>query len=178
MGGSIVSKAITTAVNPATDQAGGTPPKVGKSKFDKVRASLQDSQAAEVKMPPEVQQVPQEKAKLLQAELSNRLKNTSAQHVFAADIKRVSGSLQQLTHRVSALPKTPALDPLRQRLASLDAQYQATGRLVSSVSGSSSPADLMKIQMQMYQLTENLELASKVVDQVTSGVKSVLQTQV
>jgi hypothetical protein len=36
---------------------------------------------------------------------------------------------------------------------------------------------MMKVQMQMYQLTENLELMSKVVDQVTSGVKSILQTQ-
>jgi hypothetical protein len=36
----------------------------------------------------------------------------------------------------------------------------------------------MKVQMQMYQLTENLELMSKVVEQVTSGVKSILQTQV
>jgi hypothetical protein len=35
----------------------------------------------------------------------------------------------------------------------------------------------MKIQMQMYQLGENLELMSKVVEQVTSGVKSILQTQ-
>jgi len=31
--------------------------------------------------------------------------------------------------------------------------------------------------LQMYQLSENLELMSKVVEQVTSGVKSILQTQ-
>jgi hypothetical protein len=32
--------------------------------------------------------------------------------------------------------------------------------------------------MQMYQLTQNIELLSKVVEQVSSGVKTVLQTQV
>ena len=49
---------------------------------------------------------------------------------------------------------------------------------MNSVKSSESPGDLMKVQMQMYQLTENLEMMSKVVEQVSSGVKSVLQTQV
>jgi len=49
--------------------------------------------------------------------------------------------------------------------------------LLDSLKNTQNPQDLMKIQMQMYQLGENLELMSKVVEQVTSGVKSILQTQ-
>ena len=60
----------------------------------------------------------------------------------------------------------------------MDSQFQSAGQMVNSLRGTESPGDLMKIQMQMYQLTENLELTSKVVEQVTSGVKSILQTQV
>ena len=176
MGGPVVSKVVTTVVKPA-EQTGTGAAKVGESRFDKVRAGLQNPQA-EVKVPPEVRQVSGEQRKILQAELSNRLKTASGPQVFAAHMKQATDSLQHLTNRINALPKTPSFEPVRKRLASIDAQYQSAGRLVNSVTGTSSPAELMKIQMQMYQLTENLELASKVVDQVTSGVKSILQTQI
>jgi hypothetical protein len=49
---------------------------------------------------------------------------------------------------------------------------------MNSARSAENPGDLMKLQMQMYQLTENLELMSKVVEQVTSGMKTLLQTQV
>lgn len=174
----VVSKAITTPASATTDQGAANPVKVGESKFDKVRASLQQSQATNVSLPPEVKQVSPEQKQILQADLNHRLKTTSSPQIFSADMKNAGNSLQQLTLRVNALPKTSAFDPVRQRLASIDSQFQATGRLVNSVKGTESPAQLMKIQMQMYQLSENLELTSKVVDQVTSGVKSILQTQI
>lgn len=173
----VVSKAITTPASAGTDQGAASPVKVGDSKFDKVRASLQQSQATNVNLP-EVKQVSPEQKQILQADLNNRLKTTSSQQIFSADMKNASNSFQHLALRVNALPKTSAFDPLRQRLASIDSQFQTTGRLVNSVKGTESPAELMKIQMQMYQLSENLELTSKVVDQVTSGVKSILQTQI
>lgn len=173
----VVSKAITTPASAGTDQGAASAVKVGDSKFDKVRASLQQSQATKVNLP-EVKQVSPEQKQILQADLNNRLKTTSSQQLFSADMKNASNSFQQLALRVNALPKTSAFDPLRQRLASIDSQFQTTGRLVNSVKGTESPAELMKIQMQMYQLSENLELTSKVVDQVTSGVKSILQTQI
>src|SRR5215472_14731483 len=65
MGGPVVNKVVTTPVKPSAEQTGTAPAKVGESKFDKVRASLQDSQASEVKMPPEVRQVSTEQRKML-----------------------------------------------------------------------------------------------------------------
>ena len=40
------------------------------------------------------------------------------------------------------------------------------------------PKSLLNVQVQFYQVAENMELLSKVVDQVSSGAKTVMQTQV
>jgi hypothetical protein len=116
---------------------------------------------------------------VLEADLTKRLGQpgaNSVQKTFAVDMKRAKLQVDQLTTRVNALPKTPAFEPLRQRLTSIDSQFQSAGKLVHSLKGTESPSELMKVQVQMYQLTENLELMSKVVEQATSGVKSLLQT--
>jgi hypothetical protein len=177
----VVSKTAVKPLDSATDQGAAGPSKVGESKFDKVRTRLQEEQAGQVQIPPEVKQVSLEQKKILEADLSKRLQQTkpaSAHELFSVDMKRAKEGVEQLTNRVNALPKTPAFDPLRKRLASIDSQYQSAGRLVNSVQGTESPAELMKVQMKVYQLTENLELMSKVVEQVTSGMKTLLQTQV
>ena len=178
----IAKSAAGKAVNPAVDQEKAAVPKTEESKFDKVRASLQEKQAAgQVDIPPEVKQVSAQQKKTLQADLSRRLKqtgNVSAQELFANDLKNAKHSVHELTARVNALPKASAFDPLRNRLVSIDQQFRSTDQLMNSVKGSQNPEDFLKVQMRMYQLTENLEMMSKVVEQLTSGVKSVLQTQV
>jgi hypothetical protein len=177
----IVSKAAVKPLDSATEQGASGASKTGESKFDKVRARLLEKQAEEVPIPPEVKQVSLQQQKVLEAHLSKRLERkaaTSAHEFFAIDMKRAKAGVGHLTNRVNALPKTPAFEPFRKRLASIDQQYQSAGNLINSVGGTQNPGDLMKVQMQMYQLTENLELMSKVVEQVTSGVKSILQTQV
>src|ERR1700693_803283 len=110
-------------------------------------------------MPPEVKQVSMEQKKVLQADLAKRLEKPGAKphDVFSVDMKQAKGKIDQLTNRVNALPKTPALAPIRTRLTSIDSQFRSAGQLLNSVKGTDSPQDLMKIQMQMYQLTENLE---------------------
>lgn len=176
----IVSKVPAKSVNNLGDEGGAPGIKTGESKFDKVRARLQEEQAGSVQMPPEVKQVSPEQTKVLQAQLDHRVqraKSTSAPELYGADLKQAKARLDTLTSRVNALPKTPALDPLRQRLTSVDNQFQSAGKLIDSLNGPQSPTDLMKVQLQMYQMTENLELMSKVVEQVSSGVKSILQTQ-
>jgi len=176
----IVTKAVKS-LDSASDQGAASPAKTGESKFDKVRSQLLDAQAERTEIPPEVKQVSTEQQKALQVDLAQRVEKmgtTSPTDLFAANITQAKDGVQRLTSRVNALPKTPAFEPIRQRLASIDAQYQQAGQLVGSLDGQQSTADLMKIQLQMYQLTENLELMSKVVEQVSSGVKSVLQTQV
>jgi|KBSMisStaDraftv2_1062788.scaffolds.fasta_scaffold147875_4 hypothetical protein len=177
----IASKAVAKPLNSVAEQAGTENAKQGESKFDRVRSRLLDQQAANVQMPKEAGPASIEQQKVLKAELTNRLEkggNQAATDMFTSRIRAAKSNITQLTKRVNALPKTPAFDPVRQRLASVDSQFQSAGQMVQGLRGTESPGDLMKIQMQMYQLTENLEIVSKVVEQVTSGVKSILQTQV
>jgi hypothetical protein len=176
----IISKAAVKPFDSVAGQGEGAAQKTGESKFDQVRARLQDQQAQQVEMPPEVKQVSFEQHKVLEANLTKRLSQgdaTSPQKIFAPDMKQAKIQANQLTTRVNALPKTPAFEPFRQRLSSIDSQLQTADKLVDSLKGTESPGELMKVQVQMYQLTENLELMSKVVEQVSSGMKSVLQTQ-
>ncbi len=175
----ILSKIPAKSIESVAEKQDGALPKTGESKFDKVRTRLQDEQAEKLKLPPEVKEVSLQQKKVLEADLNKRLSHPgtkSTQNIFAVDMKRAKLQVDQLSTRVNALPKTPAFDPLRQRLTSIDSQFQTAGRLVHSLKGTENPAELMKVQMQMYQLTENLELMSKVVEQATSGVKSLLQT--
>lgn len=176
----IISKASAKPLNSATEEGAASPLKTTESKFDKVRTRLQDEQAQQVQIPPEIKQVPPEQKKALQADLSRRIEKTktmSPHEVFGVDMKRAKERVEHLTSRVNTLPRTSAFEPFRNRLASIDAQYKSAGQLVNSLKSTENPRDLMKVQMQMYQLTENLELMSKVVEQVTSGMKSILQTQ-
>jgi hypothetical protein len=177
----IVSKVALKPLGSATEQGVASPAKTGESKFDKVRTRLQDEQAGRVNLPPETKSVSADQKKVLETDLSKRIEKsgtTSAHRLFAVDMKRAKEGVDSLATRVNALPKTSAFEPFRKRLASIDTQYQSAGKLVNSAGSTGNPGDLMKVQMQMYQLTENLEMMSKVVEQVTSGVKSILQTQV
>jgi hypothetical protein len=97
---------------------------------------------------------------------------------ITAGFRANAAKLDQLTQRVAALPKTAAFDSIRSRLAELDSEYRRVGSTIDGISGSSSPQQLLNLQKDIYQMSENIGLVSKIVDQLTSGVKTVLQTQV
>ncbi len=60
----------------------------------------------------------------------------------------------------------------------LDAgRRQVDGALASARRGDLSPEQLLAIQAGVYRYTQEVELASKVVDRVTNGIKTVLQSQ-
>jgi len=175
-----IAKAAPGKVLDAVDgQDKATSPKSGQSKFDLVRADLQNRSSQQVTLPPEVKQVSVAQQKAMQTDLSSQVaKGASPQQVLGVNMKRTQVSVDRLSKRVNALPKTPSFQPLHDRLASIDAQFRDAGKLVNSIKGGESPQQLLNIQMKMYQLSENLELMSKVVEQVTSGTKTILQTQV
>jgi hypothetical protein len=86
--------------------------------------------------------------------------------------------LREVRQRVSALPETGVFDSIRSRFADLDSLYQSVGSRIDAISGSSSTEQFLELQKDMYQVTENIGLISKIIDQVTTGVKSLLQTQI
>jgi len=70
-----------------------------------------------------------------------------------------------------------SFSPFRERLNVLEQQFQKSGDLIQGMSDMD-PKSLLNVQMQLYQLSGNIELMSKLVDQASSGVKTMLQVQV
>src|SRR4051812_7720072 len=87
---------------------------------------------------------------------------------------RVEGaSGVQKTQSVKALAPAKMIDHLEA------AQKRMDSVLELAQSGKSfSPAELLSLQTQMYRASQELDLAGKVVEKATGGVKQILQTQV
>jgi len=172
------------SVSPATETA-----KQGPSKFDEVRQSQQDRQSQPAAATPQIPELntrlTSEQRKVVEADLRKRLDSSGAgsgganpQAIFKPDMKSARVQLDALHRKAQAIPPGPAANTLSDRLNSLDAQFQDSGKILDGMSNVSSPGDMLKFQMQMYQFTQNMELMSKTVEQVSSGAKQILQTQV
>ena len=72
-----------------------------------------------------------------------------------------------------------ALEPARILDQVAAAQKRMDAVLELAQSGKSfTPADLISLQSQMYRASQELDLAGKVIEKATGGVKQILQTQV
>lgn len=175
-----VGKLGSKAIAQTQQQGAKDLQKQGPSKFDDVRAKLDAQLADRVKVPPTAQVSPAQK-KLLESDLRKRLertRSTTPTEFFKVEMKNNKTGVERLRQAVGAMPKIKALEPIRQRLSAIETQFEQSGKLLKGLGTLDSPQGLLKVQVQMYQLTQNIELMSKVVDQVNSGIKTVLQTQV
>jgi CII-binding regulator of phage lambda lysogenization HflD len=168
----------TAAVTPGTGGLSQTA-KVGPSKFDVIRSQITEKVAADVKLPavapPSSQQISS-----IQKELAQKLEQTnarSATEFFQGSMKNTRSGMDTLANAIGKLPPQSQFAPLRDRLNELEKQFQKSGNLIEGINDMN-PKSLLNVQMQLYQLSGNIELMSKVVDQVSSGVKTMLQTQV
>jgi len=93
-------------------------------------------------------------------------------------LKTARGTLDRLKKRVSALPNNDSLSQLKSGLADLETEYTRAGESVIGMNGTASPQQLLKLQGDMDQMAERLSIMSKIVDQMISGVKTILQTQI
>jgi hypothetical protein len=166
-----------TALKPVGGAASGA--KAGPSAFDKIQSKIAEKVAADLKIPAAAQPKPQQIASM-ERDLRQRLEVTKAQspaEFFGPEMDRSKATLDKLTAAVNKLPAKSAVDPIRQRLNAIEQQFQRSGNLIGG-SKEMEPKSLLNTQMQLYQLSENMEMLSKVVDQLTSGVKTIMQTQV
>lgn len=100
-------------------------------------------------------------------------------------VKNEATSVQQARPGKCKVEGTTKTEPSKQVTASkvLDQVNQAQNRmeqiLKMAESGKSfSPAELLSLQTHVYRASQELDLAGKVVEKATGGVKQVLQTQV
>ena len=87
-------------------------------------------------------------------------------------------SLQRLNHRVQAASQTTEVGTIRTLVEQLSVRFTNVGDSIRQVGVQQNPQNLLEMQAKIYQISEDVELLSKMVDQATSGVKTVLQTQV
>jgi hypothetical protein len=167
---------------PATKHANGSaqPESKSRSKFDTIRdQDRPDDQKNGVG--PNASSSRSDRQELLKHELRKKLDahpSRKPAEVFGDDLKATRSSLNQLKKRVEAAPSSSAVDQIKTRLADLDMQFQKADSAIEGMDGPASPKQLLKLQTDMYELSENLGIVSKMTDQVTSGIKSILQTQV
>lgn len=180
----VANRAATMGQTP--DVAPAETSKQGPSRFDQVRqGQTQQAQQAQPNAPADIPQLKTQltpdQRKVAEADLRKRLDSSGGanpQAIFKPDMKSARVQLDALHRKAQAVPSGPAATTVQDRLNSLDAQYQESGKILDGLSNASSPGDMLKFQMQMYQFTQNMDLMSKVVEQVTSGAKQILQVQV
>jgi hypothetical protein len=153
--------------------------KSGPSKFDLLRADLNQTRAGTAQLPPKVTIISNEQKQLLENDLRRKLEAGRSPHeVFSGDLSKLSTGISDINRQVAAVPETSAFAPLRERLKSIEADFVASAKLLDGPGSLDDPKRLLDMQMEVYKLAQNVEIMSKTVSEAASGVKTILQTQV
>lgn len=163
-----ISPKAGTAAGGERRQALAEGQKAAPSKFDLLRADLSQKLAAS----------PQAAPKPAPPQDQGTLRNDLRQKLAAPDVDQLRGGIADLNRRVAAAPDVSAFEPLRERLKSIEADFNASANLMKGPGSFDDPNRLLEMQMEVYKLAQNVEIMSKTVSEATSGVKTILQTQV
>jgi hypothetical protein len=152
--------------------------KSGPSKFDLLRADL-NQKLNGTPLPPKVTSINDQQKQLLENDLRRKLETgKSPQDLFGGDMTQLQTRIADLNRQVAAVPNTSAFDPLRKRLASIESDFNASAKLLTNPGSLDDPKQLLEMQMEVYKLSQNVEIMSRTVGDAASGVKTILQTQV
>lgn len=82
-----------------------------------------------------------------------------------------------LKEAMSSMSRTPKSTDLRGQLSRVESEWYQLESIMKS-NKNLSQGELLGLQARLYQLSQHVEVMSKVVDQVTGGVKTILNTNV
>ncbi|MEZ5403578.1 MAG: hypothetical protein R2729_28115 [Bryobacteraceae bacterium] len=176
-----IRKAGLGAVTPGATGLEQAKPKPDNTRFEQAKTNAAAKAEQGAQLPDPVQGVTPAEQKKLLADLRVRVENSGAkspQELFKAEMQRTRVSLGKLRKQVDAAANHPAGQGLRQRLETLEASFAGSEKMLAGMQNMDSPKELLRMQVQLYNMTQNLELVSKVVEQVGSGAKQLLQTQI
>jgi hypothetical protein len=173
----IISRSVVSTAVPKT---AGLEGKTGQGpSFEQVRQQVGQPPPETMQMPPKAPEPTAEVKKAATGDLHKKLKGaTTPDQVFGPDIAKLEGDMGKLRKNVEKIPKTADFEPLWTRLEDLEKQFSRTGVNVKQLASLDDPRAMLDLQLQVYQVTQNFEIISKVVEQVNSGVKQIVQTQV
>jgi hypothetical protein len=153
--------------------------KSGPSKFDMLRADLNQKLAASAQPPAHVAGIDDQHKKLLENDLRRKLETArNPQELFGGDMKQLRTGIADLNRQVARIPDVSAFAPLRERLKSIESDFNASARLLKNTKALDDPKQLLQMQMEIYKLAHNVEIMAKTMSEVASGVKTILQQQV
>jgi type III secretion system YscI/HrpB-like protein len=172
-----VSKLVQqTAAN--TKATGLSQAKVGPSKFDQVRVNLSSSSQ---RLNQNSTRPAAQEGKPLEADLKRQLEQVRQRdlsEIFKADLQESKKKVDAIRKELTAQSPSEALGPVKERLLEIENQFLESGRLLSGLGKLDSPQDYLKMQVEMYRLTQNVEMLSRIAGEAASGVNKVLSTQV
>lgn len=93
------------------------------------------------------------------------------------DLFRGKTRLGLLNESMKDINSLPRGTELMGRLTQVEAEYNNLETLMKS-NKDLSPGELLGLQARLYQVSQHIEVMSKVVDQVTGGIKTILNTNV
>jgi len=175
----ITRKAAATATAGA-QHGPGDGQKTAPSKFDRVRADLNQQLMASGQLSPKVMSITDQQKQMLANDLQRKLASgKSPQEIAGGELNQLRGGIDSLQRQIdSTVPAVSAFAPLRERLKSIESDFNASAKLLDGAVSLNDPSKLLELQMQMYKVSENVEVLSRTVSEVGSGVKTILQTQV
>lgn len=198
----ILTKAVTPTVSDSFNGTGGAQlPKDGVSQFDKIKAQLQDTAD---KVNTYAPQPVSATAPTPPASVASQQPSSAAVQPADSDMKTTTGTAQSKS--INSLPpgaekvqqtmaagryhldrvqttvktnsSTGTMDKVKGRLTSIEAQYNQLDATLQQISPNASPQDWLRLQQMANSMNENISVLSKLVDSASSGVKTILQTQI
>jgi hypothetical protein len=198
----ILTKAITP---PTSDSPNGTGavqlPKDGVSQFDKIKAQLQDTTdsvksftpnavpAAAPTTPASAASVQPSPAAVQPADSGMKPATESARSQSIQSLPPGPEKVQQtlavgryhldrIQSTVKANSSNSTMDKVKGKLTSIESQYNQLDTTLQQISPNASPQDWLRLQQMANSMNENISVLSKLVDSASSGVKTILQTQI
>lgn len=86
--------------------------------------------------------------------------------------------LTMLQQAMNGVGNSPKASDVRGQLAKLESEYNQIDSFMKSNKGDLSQGELLFWQQRLYQVTQHVEVMSKVVDQATGGIKTILNTNI
>jgi hypothetical protein len=198
----ILTKAVAPAVG---DSSSGTPPtqipKDGASQFDKVKAQLRNTAgevnsyasqsisaaapapaASTASVPPSSAAVQPEDSGLKPSTGTAQLKSNNSLPPGPDKVQQTMAAgryhLNRIQSTVKANSSASTMDKVKSKLSSIETQYNQLDVTLKQVSPNASPQDWLRLQQMANSMNENISVLSKLVDSASSGVKTILQTQI
>jgi hypothetical protein len=198
----ILTKAVTPTVSDSFNGSAGTQlPKDGASQFDKIKAQLQNTtdsvnsfapnavSAAAPTPPASAASVQPSSAAVQPADSGMKPATGTARSQSIQSLSPGAEKVQQAMaagryhlDRVQTIVKanssTGTMDKVKGKLTSIEAQYNRLDGTLQQISPNASPQDWLRLQQMANSMNENINVLSKLVDSASSGVKTILQTQI